>query len=113
MQRVANKVNGEWFSCGLAFSPLQIGTSLDVHGNFTQSLLTILDEDLDMDAEQVSSAKERLGTMRITITRGHNEEKDASKKRETQKKHSGHATADTTSLSKAVVVDKRVSHAVK
>lgn len=78
-----------------------------------ERLTNEVDEDVEMDAEEVSFARLRHGMVGVTITRGKDEKRIDSKRRNSPGKATESTSPNTAASSKAVVSDNRVSHALK
>lgn len=103
-------IGGQWVECGFAFSPLSMGNSPLLYFRRSVRILTLADEDLDMDPYQVSKHVEGHGKIIVSISRG---KSIATAKGVGQPLADWYAPSDALVSSKAVVKDNHVSHVVK
>ena len=104
------KIGEQWFLCGFVFSTLGMGKASSSHYEDFVRILTLAEEDRNMDDDQVSKHVEGHGKIFVSISRG---DSIAIAKGLAQPMSNQRHAPNTLVSSKAVVKNNHVSHAIK
>jgi hypothetical protein len=113
LESTSRKMDGAWSWCGFVFASLVMGNA----SCFLRWVVTAADyradEELDMATDEIARDVDMHGKIVVTVSRGNLVKRTKQCDSGEAKLWKGYDAPDTKILSKQVVKDSRVSHAVK